>query len=264
MLFNRSPQTSQASSACRGWIFPSRQHQSHLCTNIGFFEIGARKRLQDAPPILTSLLEGEIRLADPRGDRLQGLSHRADYRNHVRSGCWGSVFCFKQGILWDRLRFSSRLRWVFGHRFWAGWWVYFVESPYTQTFATTGHPFNTDSTLPRETYLVIVSIYSCQYNRVNMMTMMMLTHSPNWSLTRSFFLSTILTTPNLSISPMSPVLNHLWRKTKVRSCNFWSGWWWVHSLVVVDNDYAGKESIETDLLPDRSVKNSSAVFSGCL
>ena len=87
MLFNRSPQTSQVSSACRGWIFPSRQHQSHLCTNIGFFEIGARKRLQDAPPILTSLLEGEIRLADPRGDRLQGLSHRADYRNHVRSGC---------------------------------------------------------------------------------------------------------------------------------------------------------------------------------
>ena len=164
MLFNRSPQTSQVSSACRGWIFPSRQHQSHLCTNIGFFEIGARKRLQAAPPILTSLLEGEIRLADPRGDRLQGLSHRADYRNHVRSGCWGSVFCFKQGILWDRLRFSSRLRWVFGHRFWAGWWVYFVESPYTQTFATTGHPFNTDSTLPRETYLVIVSIYSIHAN----------------------------------------------------------------------------------------------------
>ena len=39
-----------------------------------------------------------------------------------------------------------------------------MESPYTQTFATTGHPFNTDSTLPRETYLVIVSIYSCQYD----------------------------------------------------------------------------------------------------
>ena len=114
MLFNRSPQTSQASSACRGWIFPSRQHQSHLCTNIGFFEIGARKRLQAAPPILTSLLEGEIRLADPRGDRLQRLSHRADYRNHIRSGCWMSVFCFKQVILWNRLRFSSRLRWVCG------------------------------------------------------------------------------------------------------------------------------------------------------
>ena len=39
-----------------------------------------------------------------------------------------------------------------------------MESPYTQTFATTGHPFNTDSTFPRETYLVIVSIYSCQYD----------------------------------------------------------------------------------------------------
>ena len=163
-LLNRSPQTSQVSSACRGWIFPSTQHQSHLWTNIGFMKLAQEKRLQGAPPILTSLLEGEIRLADPRGDRLQGLSHRADYRNHVRSGCWESVLCFKQGILWKRLRFSIRLRWVCGHEVWVGWWVYFVESPYTQTFATTGHPFNTDSTLPRETYLVIVSIYSCQYD----------------------------------------------------------------------------------------------------
>ena len=78
--------------------------------------------------------------------------------------------------------------------------------------ATTGHPFRTDSTLPRETYLDVqfMMIMMLMIKMFIMMIMMfMMAYSPNCNLTRSFFLSTIFTTPYLSISPMSPVLNHL-------------------------------------------------------